>query len=205
MSAPAPVKKSQSPILLIIVFVCGFLAGVAFAVYKLGPTATTPTPTPTADSQKEKQISKEQANAIANHEKETLDHPDDYQAWIKLGHLYFDTDQPEKAIAAYNRSLALHPGDANLLTDLGVMYRNTGDKTKAVESFDKAREIDAKHEPSRMNKGIVLLFDMNDPAGAIASWEELLQLNPEAKMTDGTQVREFVEQIKKELQKEKTN
>ena len=107
------------------------------------------------------------------------------------------TDQPDKAIEAYTRSLALHPGDANLLTDLGVMYRNTGQKEKAIESFDKARELDPKHEPSRLNKGIVLLFDMNDPTGAIASWEELLRLNPEAKMTDGTSVREFIEQTQK--------
>ena len=111
------------------------------------------------------------------------------------------TDQPDKAIEAYTRSLALHPGDANLMTDLGVMYRNTGQKDKAIESFDKARQLDPKHEPSRLNKGIVLLFDMNDPAGAIASWEELLRINPEAKMTDGTSVREFIAQLKKELAK----
>lgn len=197
MSAPAPAKKNQSPLLLIALFICGFLAGVAFAVYKMGSTAAPPT----VANQEGAQISKENAEAIAQLEKETLAHPDGYQAWTKLGHLYFDTDQPEKAIAAYNHSLALHPADANLLTDLGVMYRNTGEKEKAIESFDKAREIDAKHEPSRLNKGIVLLFDMNKPEEAIASWEELLRLNPEAKMTDGTGVREFIEQIKKELAK----
>lgn len=199
MSTAAPVKKSHSPILLIVVFICGLLAGVALTIYKLGPTATTPA----ASKQGEEQISKEETEAIAHLEKQTLDHPDDHQTWVKLGHLYFDTDQADKAIAAYTRSLELHPGDANLLTDLGVMYRNSGQKEKAIESFDKARAMDAKHEPSRLNKGIVLLFDMNDPAGAIASWEELLGLNPEARMTDGTGVREFVEEIKKELQKEK--
>ncbi len=197
MSTPAPVKKSQSPILLIVVFICGLLAGVALTVYKMGGTAAPPT----ADSGGGEQTSKENTEAIAQLEKLTLDQPDNYQGWIKLGHLYFDSNQPEKAIAAYTRSLALHPGDANLLTDLGVMYRNTGQKEKAIESFDKAREVDAKHEPSRLNKGIVLLFDMNDPTGAIASWEELLSLNPEAKMTDGTGVREFIEQVKKEQAK----
>jgi hypothetical protein len=62
--------------------------------------------------------------------------------------------------------------------------------------------MDPKHEPSRLNKGIVLLFDMNDPSGAIASWEELLRLNPEAKMTDGSSVREFVAHIKDEVAKQ---
>lgn len=201
MKNPAPVIKKQSPILLIVIFISGFLAGVAFTVYKTGGT----TSTPTVANEEEKQPSKEVADAIEHLKKEVADHPDDYQSWIKLGHHYFDSDQPEKAIEAYTQSLSIHPGDADLLTDLGVMYRNTGQKDKAIESFDKARELDARHEPSRMNKGIVLLFDMNDAAGAIASWDELLRLNPEATMTDGTKVREFVEQIKKELQKGKTN
>ncbi len=198
MTTAAPAPKSQSPILLIVIFICGFLAGVAFTVYKTGSTAVPPT-TATGG---EGQIAKETAEAIAQLEKVTLDHPDDYQSWIKLGHLYFDTDQAEKAIAAYTRSLQLHQGDANLLTDLGVMYRNSGQQDKAIESFDKARELDASHEPSRLNKGIVLLFDMNDTAGAIASWEELLRLNPEAKMSDGTAVSEFIEKIKEELTKQ---
>ena len=204
MSKPSPVKKNQSPILLIIVFICGLVAGVALTIYKIGPPAATPTPTPTStttDGQAGTQIAKEHAEAIAQLENEVTKNPDDYQSWTKLGHQYFDTDQPDKAIQAYTRSLALHPGDANLLTDLGVMYRNTGKKDKAIESFDKARELDPKHEPSRLNKGIVQLFDMNDPTGAIASWEELLRINPEAKMTDGTSVREFIEQLKKELAK----
>lgn len=198
MTTPPSTKKSQSPILLIIVFICGLVAGIALTVYKLGPPAATQT----AGGESGTQLSKEHAEAIAHLESEVTKNPDDYQSWIKLGHQYFDTDQPEKAIQAYTRSLALHPGDANLLTDLGVMYRNTGQKDKAIESFDKARELDPKHEPSRLNKGIVLLFDMNDPTGAIASWEELLRLNPEAKMTDGTNVREFIEQLKKELAKQ---
>jgi cytochrome c-type biogenesis protein CcmH/NrfG len=201
MKNPVPAKKNLSPIILIVVFICGFLAGVAFTVYKTGGMTATSPPA----GGEEKQISKEAAEAIEQLKQVVADRPDDYQSWIKLGHHYFDTDQPEKAIEAYTRSLALHSGDANLLTDLGVMYRNARQQDKAIESFDKARELDARHEPSRLNKGIVLLFDMNDATGAIASWEELLRINPEAKMPDGTRIQELVDQIKKELEKRKTN
>jgi cytochrome c-type biogenesis protein CcmH/NrfG len=159
-------------------------------------------PTSTGE-QTAQQVPQEQAAAIAQLESAVTGQPNDYQAWIKLGHLYFDTHQPEKAIQAYTRSIALHPPDANLLTDLGVMYRNTGQKEKAIESFDKARQLDPQHEPSRLNKGIVQLFDLNDPQGAIASWEELLRLNPEAKMTDGSSVRQFIDGVQKELANQK--
>ncbi len=83
------------------------------------------------------------------------------------------------------------------------MYRNTEQKEKAIESFDRARQLDPQHEPSRLNKGIVQLFDLNDPQGAIASWEELLRLNPEAKMTDGSGVRQFIDGLQKDPAKPK--
>ena len=108
-------------------------------------------------------------------------HPENFENWIRLGHLYYDADQPEKAIAAYTKSLELHSGDANLLTDLGVMYRRTKQPEKAIEFFDQAIKKDPSHLPSRFNKGIVLMYDLNDPTGAIAAWDELLAIDPEAK------------------------
>jgi cytochrome c-type biogenesis protein CcmH/NrfG len=199
MKTPQPAAKNRNLILLLVIFIGGFLTGVAFTSYKMSGTAP---PTATGE-QAAQQIPKEQAEAIAQLEGAVTSQPNDYQAWIRLGHLYFDTHQPEKAIQAYTRSIELHPPDANLLTDLGVMYRNTEQKEKAIESFDRARQLDPQHEPSRLNKGIVQLFDLNDPQGAIASWEELLRLNPEAKMTDGSGVRQFIDGLQKDPEKPK--
>ncbi|MGB3225434.1 MAG: tetratricopeptide repeat protein, partial [Desulforhopalus sp.] len=129
--------------------------------------------------------------------------PENFQSWVRLGHLYYDTDQPEKAIAAYNKSLELHSGDANLLTDLGVMYRRTEQPEKAIELFNRAIEKEPSHQPSRFNKGIVLMYDLNDPAGAIEAWEELLKINPDAQSADGQPIRAFVDQIKADLAEQK--
>lgn len=207
MTTPQPAAKNRTPILLLIaIFIAGFLVGVAFTAYRMsgtGMSGTAAPPATTTGDQAAPQIPKEQADAIAQLESAVTSQPNDYQSWIRLGHLYFDTHQPDKAIQAYTRSIELHPPDANLLTDLGVMYRNTGQKEKAIESFDRARQLDPRHEPSRLNKGIVLLFDFNDPQAAIASWEELLRINPEAKMTDGTGVRQFIDQLQQDLAKQK--
>lgn len=176
-----------------IIFVAGFLAGVTFTVYKgkiIGsepstPAAVQPQTQNNADSQ-----------AIRDLEAEVAAHPDNFEIWIQLGHLYYDGDQPEKAIAAYTKSLELHSGDANLLTDLGVMYRRIEQPEKAIELFDQAIKLDPNHLPSRFNKGIVLMYDLNDPKGAIATWDELLAINPEAKTGSGEPIREFVDKIK---------
>jgi tetratricopeptide (TPR) repeat protein len=115
---------------------------------------------------------------------------------VQLGHLYYDTGQAEKAISAYTTSLKYHSGDANLITDLGVMYRQVKQPEKAIEMFEKAQAMDALHQPSRFNEGIVRFYDLKDTEGAIASWEELLKINPDAKAGNGQKIREFVDQIK---------
>ncbi len=183
-----------------IIFVAGFLAGVAFTVYKgkiIGSEPSTPAVVqPQAQSNGSSQ-------AISDLEAEVAAHPDNFENWIQLGHLYYDADQPKKAIAAYTKSLEMHSGDANLLTDLGVMYRKIEQPEKAIELFDQAIKQDPNHLPSRFNKGIVLMYDLNDPNGAITAWNGLLAINPEAKTASGEPIREFVEKIKAGLPKNK--
>lgn len=195
---PRPEKNMQNKILTwFIIFIAGFLAGIAFTVYKGRIIGTSPsTVAPQAQNEAGNQ-------ALLDLEAEVAAHPDNFTNWIQLGHLYYDANQPEKAIAAYTKSLELHSGDANLLTDLGVMYRRTKQPEKAIELFNQAIQKEPGHLPSRFNKGIVLLYDLNDPEGAIAAWDELLAINPDATTGSGEPIREFVEKIKAGQAKEK--
>ena len=72
-----------------------------------------------------------------------------------------------------------------MLTDLGVMYRRTGQPRKAIDAFNKAITMDPTHEISRLNKGIVLMYDLNDTEAALTSWEKLLEVNPDARTGNG--------------------
>ena len=183
---------------IFIVFIAGFLAGVGFTVYKMDSPADTASPRSAAKPS----ISEQQSQAILNLEAEVTANPENFNSWTQLGHLYFDTDQYQKAIAAYNKSLELHSGDANLWTDLGVMYRRAGDSAKAIECFDKAMAMDSSHEPSRLNKGIVLYYDFNKTDEATAAWETVLQINPQAALANGTPLRDFIDQVR---EKQKTD
>ena len=175
------------------IFICGFITGVGVTVYKMQPltensTNVANTPAPGVDHQ-----------VLHDLEEQIKKDPTNFEMHVQLGHMYFDSNQPQKAIEAYEKALELHPGDANLWTDLGVMYRRTEQPKKAIESFDKAIALDPKHEPSRFNKGIVLLYDLKDQANAISSFEELLVLNPDAQSGNGGSIREFVDHLKNEL------
>lgn len=180
-----------------LIFLLGFVTGVAFTVYKSSslPKMAAETAAPPHDE--------ELHQAIIKLEAETAAKPDDSQGWIRLGNLYFDTDQPKKAIAAYEKSLALNPHDANVLTDLGVMYRKIKEPRQAIAHFEKAMEKDPQHLPSRYNKGIVLIGDLGDPEGAIASWETMLKIDPQATNGSGMAISELIEKVKQEAAKKK--
>jgi len=187
-------KKKQQPYLAFaIIFILGFVSGVGFAVFKLGAGSGQ---TPTVTGQPADNQAAQTMQAITNLEAAVTAKPDDFQSWVQLGHLYYDTDQYQKAISAYTTSLKYHSGDANLLTDLGVMYRRAGQPEKAIEWFKKAQAMDPRHQPSRFNEGIVRFYDLKDRDGAIASWEELLKINPDATAGNGQKIRDLVEQVK---------
>jgi cytochrome c-type biogenesis protein CcmH/NrfG len=196
---PRDKKKTNQLFTYFVIFVFGFVTGIAFTVIK----SKTPEPAPSTIAGEQPPHDEETRQAILNLEAEVTANPENFQSWVRLGHLYYDTDQPEKAIAAYNKSLELHSGDANLLTDLGVMYRRTEQPEKAIELFNKAIEKEPVHQPSRFNKGIVLMYDLNDPAGAVEAWEGLLKLNPDAQSADGQPIREYVDQIKADMAEKK--
>lgn len=184
--------KSENVIWFVVAsLLVGFVAGVAFGIYKSGSIADPHQAAPPAgmdDAERQKTIDTLKAKTEQN--------PQDIDAWVGLGHQYFDANLPDKAIAAYGKALAIEPQNANVWTDLGVMYRRNGDPKKALDAFDKAMEIDAKHEISRFNKGIVLFHDLKDEKGALAAWESLLAINPDAKSPGGQTVQELVDHIK---------
>ena len=193
MNPSSPSGKGWPILLWAAIFLCGFVAGVGFAAYKLRPATSVNSPANNSANAP----AAAQTEAIQRLEAEVTAKPDDYKSWMHLGHLYYDSGQAEKAIQAYNRSLALHEGDADLYTDLGTMYRAAEQPEKAIASFDKACALDAKHEQCRFNKGVVL-FEMNKPDEAIASWRQLLAINPNAETPDGRKIADLVKALKKE-------
>jgi len=121
--------------------------------------------------------------------------PKNLPAWVELGNLYFDTDQPKEAIDAYSHYLAVKPDNPDVRTDMGIMYRKLGQFDKALEEFRKAARSDPKHVNSRYNIGLVLLHDKQDIQGAIKAWEEYLKVDPNS---------ERAQRIKAQMEKMKS-
>ena len=125
-------------------------------------------------------------------------HPEDANAWARLGHLFFDANQFEKAIEAYEKSLALAPENPGVITDMGVMYRRSGQPEKAIQAFDRAVAVSPGFETALFNKGVVLMADLNDLSGALAAWEELVKINPAATTPNGERLADVVARMKQQ-------
>ncbi len=121
--------------------------------------------------------------------------PDDVQAWIELGNLYFDSQRSQEAATAYERALAIRPDNANVLTDLGVMYRRLGQYEKALEQFAKAQRINPRHQTSFFNTGIVLYYDLGRTAEARVAWERVVEINPNATTPNGKLVKTLLQEL----------
>ncbi|WP_243311364.1 tetratricopeptide repeat protein [Fundidesulfovibrio agrisoli] len=123
--------------------------------------------------------------------------PNDVKVWVDLGNLYFDADLPERSVAAYEKALALDAGQPDVWTDMGVMLRAIKKPQEALKAFQKAVSLQNNHEIARMNIGVVKLYDLGDKAGAAEAWNQLVAINPGAKMPDGRKVADAVKDLSK--------
>lgn len=121
-------------------------------------------------------------NAVADIEnyKEILrKDPNNLQALVGIGNLYFDTRQDLLAIENYRKALGMDPTNANVRTDMAICYRRSGNPRQAVEELKKAISTSPRHAQSRYNLGVILIQDMNDIEGGIKAWEALLENVPD--------------------------
>lgn len=190
--------KFESAILgAFIALAVGFVGGIVFSAFKMeSSTSETPVMMSADETHTHEALSSEQADQIAALEKAAAQTPENAEGWIVLGNACYDFGLTEKAIHAYETALEHQPDNADVWTDLGVMYRQNGEPEKAVASFEKAQSVSPGHEVSLFNKGVVLMHDMNDMAGAMAAWEELLKINPDATTPGGMPIKDLVEKMK---------
>ncbi len=183
------VKKETMMVVAFVALVVGFLGGVLYGSYRAVPAGNAPPADHFHDSAGE-------SSMIGALVKETALHPENVDAWVQLGNLYFDDNQVDKAIEAYQRSLALDPKNANVLTDLGVMYRRKGLPMEAIKSFDRAIAVNQRQEAAYFNKGVVFLHDLKDRDKAIGAWEQLIEINPMARLQSGELVMDLIKNVK---------
>ena len=200
-------KKETTILLVVVAFVVGFGIGASTGILYMVNRGENGTPGPSVARKPQMApqaapasvpkgpLPMEVASRIQGFKDTVKKDPKNLSAWVELGNLYFDSDQPKEAIDAYRQYLALNPDNPDVRTDMGIMYRKLGDFDRAIEEFKKAAQSDPKHVNSRYNLGLVLLHDKRDIQGAIKAWEEYLRVDPKSERAE--RVRAQMEKLKK--------
>ncbi len=105
--------------------------------------------------------------------------PNDYDALVKLGNLFYDGQQYPNAIQYYERALAIHPENADVRTDMGTAYWYAGNADKAVEEMQTSLKYRPGHPQTLFNLGWIRWQGKGDPKAAIEAWQQLLKANPD--------------------------
>jgi len=194
-------KKETVILTIVIAFIVGFITGATVAILKgkkdVQKTAVVRKPqmAPQVAPVSKGPDPMEVASKIQTLKDIAHKDPKNLPAWVELGNLYFDSNQPREAIEAYSQYLAVKPDNADVTTDMGTMYRKLGNFDRAIEEYKKATQSDPKHANSRYNLGLVLLHDKQDTEGAVKAWEEYLKVAPKSERAE--RVRAQIDKLKK--------
>ncbi|HEV2114850.1 MAG TPA: tetratricopeptide repeat protein [Terriglobales bacterium] len=104
--------------------------------------------------------------------------PRDFETLVKLGNLYYDSKLYPDAIKYYEQAVKVRPENSDVRTDLGTSYWYTGNADRAIAEFNRALKDNPTHPGTLFNMGVVKWQGKMDPAGAVQSWERLLETNP---------------------------
>jgi tetratricopeptide (TPR) repeat protein len=120
--------------------------------------------------------------------------PNNLQALINIGNLYFDSGQDRPAVEAYKHALSIDSANANVRVDMAVSLRRLNDPDAAIEELKKAISVNPRHAQARYNLGVILIHDKKDVAGGIKAWEGLLENIPD--FPDRERLKTDIERLK---------
>jgi tetratricopeptide (TPR) repeat protein len=164
------------------------------------PSASMPTAAASQDTAATGQPTPEQLRRMADKQASPLlDELQKDQAnpelLARVGNVYYDAQQYPLAIDYYQRALKVKPADASVRTDMATAYWYTGSADTAIAEFNRALADEPNKPNALFNLGVVQWQGKMDIKGALATWQRLLDTNPNYE--GKAKVVELMAQVKK--------
>jgi cytochrome c-type biogenesis protein CcmH/NrfG len=112
-----------------------------------------------------------------------------------IGNVYYDAQQFPTAIDYYQRALKIEPANTGVRTDMATAIWYTGNADGAIAEFQKSLSYEPNKANTLFNLGVVEWQGKMDIAKATATWQKLLDTNPNYEGKD--KVLELMAQAKK--------
>ena len=120
--------------------------------------------------------------------------PQNADVRVELGNLYYDAQRFDLAATWYEAALKLAPNNDEASTDLAVCYYNQNQPDRALAQLDHSLAVNPRHSKTLLNQGIIRAFGKQDLAGAMASWQKVIEVAPGTE--DAAQARRALDDIK---------
>lgn len=121
--------------------------------------------------------------------------PNNADLIVSIGNVYYDAQQFQTAIDYYQRALKIQPANAGVRTDMATAYWYMGNSDTAIAEFQKSLSYEPNKSNTLFNLGIVEWQGKMDVNKALATWQKLLDTNPNYEGKD--KVMELMAQAKK--------
>ena len=95
-----------------------------------------------------------------------------------IGNIYYDAHQFPTAIDYYQRALNVEPANTNVRTDMATAFWYAGQADIAIREFQKSLSYQPNQPNTLFNLGIVEWQGKMDIDKAVATWQKLLDTNP---------------------------
>jgi tetratricopeptide (TPR) repeat protein len=112
-----------------------------------------------------------------------------------IGNVYYDAKQYSVAVDYYGRELAMKPSDVAVRTDMATAYWYAGNPDTAIAEFKRVLADEPNKPNTLFNLGVVQWQGKMDVKGALATWQKLLDTNPNYEGKD--KIVELMAQVKK--------
>jgi tetratricopeptide (TPR) repeat protein len=156
--------------------------------------------TPEQPNSSAAQPSSEEMRRMADKQAEPLlaqlqSEPKNAELLARIGNAYYDAQQFPVAIEYYGRSLQAKPKDASVRTDMATAYWYVGNADTAIAEFNKALSDEPNQANALFNLGVVQWQGKMNVEAALATWQKLLDSNPNYENKD--KLLELMAQVKK--------
>ncbi len=121
--------------------------------------------------------------------------PNNAKLLENIGDVYYDAHLFPTSIDYYQRSLKVEPANAGARTDMATAYWYSGNPDAAIEEFQKSLTYEPNKASTLFNLGIVEWQGKMDITRAVATWQKLLDTNPNYEGKD--KVEELIAQAQK--------
>jgi tetratricopeptide (TPR) repeat protein len=107
--------------------------------------------------------------------------PDKVDAYLKLGGLYYESGDYDRALLTYTKALRYFRSDARILNNIGSVLLAKGDMDKAIGYFVHANRISKDFVEPVYNMACAYAKNKN-PAEALSAFKKAYALNPEVRL-----------------------